>query len=142
MDLPRKTLLAQYHIGAKRLFGTDEDLRRSWLEQQIGHRSAAECTDAGLSAAVRELRRLGALDRPARGGAGGGIDRPTDTQWARLAILAKERGWQGLADPRLKAFVVRTAKISSPRFLTRLTMTRCITGMERWASQEDPAHAV
>lgn len=115
-----------------------EILRRDGLEAMTGHRSARDLSAAELDMVVRYLRRQGASDGRARGGAGNGTDRPTDAQWATIARLARARGWeQGLEDGRLLAFVARTAKISAVRFLDRARATEVITGLERWDAQTD-----
>lgn len=134
----RKKSLALIHMGAARLLGIDNwndpdqnTLYRDWLEANTGQRSCKHLDAQSLARAVRTLRAAGALDSTGRGGRG--ADRPTDAQWARLAALAKERGWfGGLEDSRLRGFVRRTAKVDNTRFLTRQQMSQVITGLERW----------
>lgn len=145
----RRKLLAQLHIGAGRLFGITDwspdgpdaaaiAIYRGWMKEQTGHASAAKAGNAELGDAIRELRRRGALDGRSRGGSGG-PDRPTDAQWAKVAALGRARGWHGLDDPRMLGFVVRTAKVSAMRFLTRGQITAVITGLERWAETDSAA---
>lgn len=116
-----------------------ESLRRDELDALTGRRSARDCSAAELDLVVRYLRRQGAGDGRARGGTGPGTDRPTASQWATIARLARARGWdKGLEDHRLVAFVVRTAAVAAVRFLDRARATQVITGLERWAAQSAP----
>lgn len=84
-----------------------------------------------LDALVRELKRDGWLKdyRP-----GGHADnRPTDAQWRKLAALCRRLGWvQGLDDPALNRFCMRTTHMVSARFLTKALISQVITGLERW----------
>ena len=55
----RKRDLAAIHAGAKQL-NLDEDTRRDLIERVTGYRSAGDLDDAGRTAVLNELRRLGA----------------------------------------------------------------------------------
>lgn len=132
----RNTLLGLIHQGTGRMFGDDHESHRSWVHARTGKRSCRDCTDAQLQAMVKELCRNGVLDGKMRGGQG--VDRPTSRQWAKLAALARARGWRdGLEDKRLAGFIRRTAKVSSPRFLTRVRISQVITGLSHWQQQTD-----
>lgn len=141
----RARLLSAYHAMARpwyaaeaaRLGGDPEQRRRAALAALTGHDSAADCTDAELASAVRTLRRQGAGDARGRGGNGLGDDRPTPQQWATIARMARARGWdRGLTDPRLAAFVRRTAKVNAVRFLGRIQASAIITALGRWSVQD------
>lgn len=128
----RAHLLARYHVLAKKQFGQDEETRRAHLERHTGQRSAADCTDAQLTAVANAMA---AEQDSAIGGIG--LDRPTKPQWARLAALSRARGWDGLDDARLKGFIRRTAKVAAARFLTRELISKVIMGLENWADSPD-----
>lgn len=146
MNTPdRRKLIAQIHMGAARLFGdiapngTGRADYEAWLKQQAGSASCRACSDAQLARAVADLRAQGALDARPKAAAGQGPDRPTPKQWAALAAAARARGWDGPDDGRLVAFVVRTAKVASPRFLSRRAMSKVIQGLKEWAAQDQKA---
>ena len=138
----RAKQLAVIHLGKKKL-GLDDDTYRARLERATGKRSAGDLTEAERLKVIRELIAEGA-DLPLPTGrerqqhpGGQGPDRPTPAQWATIGRLAREMGWQdGLEDGRLKAFVVRTAKVDSTRFLSRRQASAIITGLTRMASQQ------
>jgi len=132
----RRRLLAQVHLGGKRLFGDDRETYEEYLHTHTGERSCAALTVPQLRAVALELRRAGALDGPARGGQRA-ADRPTPAQWAKLGALARAMGWEGLESPALQGFVKRTAKVSHSRFLTRAQASRVITGLETWLGQKN-----
>jgi hypothetical protein len=140
-DPHRRSDLAKIHMTAKALFGdvSKGGLGRSdyedWLEKYTGKRSAAHLSKTARFAFLKRLRREGIV--PAKKAQGGkGADRPTSSQWAYIAKLARELGWQdGLEDARLQGFVERTAKISSARFLKRSDATKVINGLEVWLAQ-------
>ncbi|MCP5230698.1 MAG: DUF1018 domain-containing protein [Zoogloeaceae bacterium] len=151
---PRNTALGLVHKGAAIRFeirdwsegGADADaiaLYRAWLADGTGHSSARELSIDQLDAKVRELRRGGYLDaRKTRGGQGAGGDRPTQAQVDHIGGLARDLGWsRGWEDPNLTAFVVRTAKVSHQRMLSRAGATKIISGLEHWLAQRR-AHEV
>lgn len=125
----RRNLLAQIHLGAKRL-GLSEDQYRGWLEQSTGKRSCRDLNDKQLAHLAAALRKHGAADGGQRGGTS--IDRPTDKQWDKLAAMSRRMGWNGLEDSRLATFVKRVVKVEAPRFLTRQQMSHVLVGLERW----------
>lgn len=137
--------LAMIHMAAKHLFG---DTSRNgagradyedWLEKRTGKRSASKLTTDERIFLVKALRRDGLIPESGRGGAGrsvAGDDRPTSAQWAKIGGLSRSMGWKGLEDPALKAFVTRTAKVSSTRFLTRAQASAVILGLEEWVGQK------
>lgn len=135
----RNTLIGLVHLGFARLNYTDDEYR-DCLERMTDKRSCKDLTDDQLEQLVVRFRNLGVLEeprRPARKYRGGdGINRPTPKQWAMLDRLARELGYDGLEDTGLAAFVRRTAKVDSPRFLTRGTISKVITGLQRWAEQK------
>lgn len=160
--LDRAALLRAYHAEARRYYQRQEQrdrapadstepgaiaarvdaLRGEGLDVLTSHTSARDLSAAELDLVVRYLRRQGATDGRARGGAGNGTDRPTAAQWASIARLARARGWEaGLEDPRLLAFVVRTACVAAVRFIDRRRATAIITGLERWAAQSPAERA-
>lgn len=137
--------LAMIHIAAKHLFGDTSKGGagradyEDWLERRTGKRSASKLTTDERIFLVKALRRDGLIPETGRGGAGrtaAGDDRPTSSQWAKIGGLSRSMGWKGLEDPALKAFVTRTAKVSSTRFLTRQQASAVILGLEHWVSQK------
>lgn len=141
----RNSDLAMIHIAAKRLFGDvskgsdGRDAYEDWLQRHTGKRSAGKLTTSERITLLNMLRRDGLLPERARGGSGqtqGGEDRPTSAQWAKIGGLARSMGWEnGLEDTRLRAFVGRTAKVQSTRFLTRAQATKVNSGLEVWVHQ-------
>ena len=141
----RNADLAMIHMAGKKLFGDvskgghgREDYE-DWLEQRTGKTSAGKLTTEERIKLIRHLRDQGLIEDRVPGGAGvtnGGEYRPTPSQWAKMAALARDLGWsKGLEDERLRGFVKRTAKISSTRFLTRGQASEVITAMGRWKTQ-------
>jgi hypothetical protein len=140
----RNADLAMIHVAAKSLFG---DVTRNgdgradyedWLERLTGRRSASALTADQRIDLIKRLRRDGLIKERGQGGRGEG--RPTSEQWAHIAALARKMGWKdGLEDGRLKAFVERTAKVSSARFITREQATAVITGLRRWLASKGEA---
>ncbi|MCZ6372635.1 DUF1018 domain-containing protein, partial [Vibrio parahaemolyticus] len=77
----------------------------------VGKTSCKEMTDEELMDLVKGLRDEGYLTFNKQPGGQGEGNRPTNAQWAKLAALAKDKGWSGLNDVRLDAFVERTAGV-------------------------------
>lgn len=82
----RNKLLGLLHMAIKQRSVLDENYR-DWLEQNFNVRSAANMTDDQLQEAVDYFRTEGWLDGRGRG-ASDREDRPTNAQWAKLAIQA------------------------------------------------------
>lgn len=135
----RNTLIGLVHLGFARLNYSDAEYR-DCLERMTGKRSCKELTDAQLDQVVRQFKDAGVLEdkrQPAKKYQGGaGYDRPTSKQWAVLDKLAREVGYEGLEDAGLASFVRRVAKVDSPRFLTRGSVSKVITGLQKWAEQK------
>ncbi|MEM6727838.1 MAG: regulatory protein GemA [Pseudomonadota bacterium] len=142
----RNADLAAIHMGGKRTFGDvskggdGREAYEDFLYVHTGKRSAGKLTTRERIDLLRTMRRHGMLPDRAPGGPGRGVagdDRPTSAQWAKLAALGRSLGWEkGLEDERLRGFVIRTAKVSSTRFLTRAGATQVITGLEQWAREQ------
>ena len=126
----RHTLLGLVHLAVKRQGLSDADYR-NWLEQEFGVRSAADLTDAQLHSVVDAFRFSGWLDGKARGSSTTD-DRPTPAQWAKIAALSRELGWDGLEAPGLQKFVEHVTKLSSPRFMNRDQARNVIAGLVSW----------
>lgn len=124
---PRSRLIAKVKIGQKAM-GLDDDAYRDTLERLTGKRSAAKLSFDQLKGVAQYMQDNGAFGAER-------ADRPTKSQFAKMAALAKARGWDGLDCPELKSFAVRTAKISDMRFLTRRLASTVITGLEQWNRQ-------
>ncbi len=140
---PRRNAdLAMIHMAGKRLFGDvsrtgdGRDQYEDWLELFTGKRSAAKLTTQERIDFIAHLRSQDLVEDRVPGGKGvtnAGELRPTRQQWAKMAALARDMGWsKGLEDRRLRGFVMRTAKISSTRFLSRSQATAVINGLARW----------
>lgn len=126
-------LRATAEAGLELTRAESESRHRQWLERKTGKRSCRELTNGQLQDLVDELRRGGWLENSKGWRPGGrGESRPTDAQWRKLAALSKARGWNGLDAPELARFVLRTAKLSGIRFLTKATISQVITGLEKW----------
>lgn len=147
----RNSDLAMIHIAAKHLFGDTSrgsdgrDAYEDWLGRHTGKRSASDLTRDERIAFIKMLRREGLIPESGRGGKGRtavGADRPTSSQWARIGGLSRSMGWNGLEDPALKAFVKRTAKIETTRFMTRKQASAVILGLEEWLRQKGDEDAM
>jgi phage gp16-like protein len=57
----RKKLIQLVHVGAAKLFPSDDAARRAWHKDRTGHESCAAMTIADLENLVAELRRKKAL---------------------------------------------------------------------------------
>jgi len=90
------------------------------------------------------MRKEGLIPDRSTGGKGptsNGEERPTSSQWAKIAALGRAMGWaQGLEDERLRSFVKRTAKVSSTKFLSRTQASKVITGLEVWVAERQGAN--
>lgn len=131
----RNTLLGLIHLAVDRQ-GISETEYRDWLEREFGVRSAASLTDEQLHSTVNCLRSAGWLDRKGRG-ASGRSDQPTTGQWAKIAALSREMGWDGLEAPELQKFVERVTKLSSPRRMKRRDARNVIAGLVSWKKHRE-----
>lgn len=133
----RNILIGLIHLAFARLGQTDEECRDR-MEHLTGKRSCKDLTDAQLQALVDHFRRQGVLEerQTARYPGGPRSDRPTEKQWATLAGLARKVGYDDLNDSRFATFVRRVAKVDNPRFLTRTTVSKVITGLQKWSEQK------
>jgi len=129
----RQRLLAQLHIALNAGSTADKEYR-DWLEAYWGVRSSADLDPPQLREAIAHLTAPGWLESAMRGDPGKG--RPTPKQWTLLEALARSMEWNGLDAPELAAFLKRTAKVDSPRFLTRKGATHVITGLNKWIEQQ------
>ncbi|MGQ3662055.1 regulatory protein GemA [Citrobacter braakii] len=142
----RNTYYGLIHKGAMRMLqaqnggGSSAELDAAYrllLERETGQRSCKSLTWTQLETLYVMLRDAGWLEdlRNYRPG-GTAPSRPTDAQWAKLAALARKRGWKsGLRSKNLEAFVRHTTKVDGVKFLTQSTITLVITGLERWLKQ-------
>lgn len=141
----RNADLATIHIGAKALFGDvskggdGRAAYEDWLERHTSKRSAGKLTTGQRIDLIKMMRKEGLLPDRTPGGKGptaSGEERPTSSQWAKMAALGRSIGWdKGLEDERLRSFVKRTAKVSSTKFLSRTQASKVIMGLESWAAQ-------
>lgn len=133
----RKGHYAMIHKGVTALLKDrmgfcDDDEYRNYLGITVGKTSCKDMTDEELVDLVKNLRSEGYLTFSKQPGGQGEGNRPTNAQWAKLAALAKDKGWDGLNDARLDAFVERTAGVKKTRWLTRTKISEVILGLERW----------
>ncbi|PKF50909.1 regulatory protein GemA [Enterovibrio nigricans] len=134
----RPALYGLVHKGIKALLTErmgyfDDDEYRNYLSLATGGKlSCKEMSDTELKQLVDRLTREGWLTRYTPRLGGETSTQPTGLQWAKLAALAKARGWTGLDDEALDAFVMRTVKVERAKWLTRTTISDVITGLERW----------
>jgi len=138
----RRALIGLVHLAFFRMQCDDAEYRTQ-LEKMTGARSCKNLTDSQLEALVEGFRATGVLDeasptiRKLRGGRG--CNRPTPKQWAAMESLAVAVGFRDIEDPTFKNFLRRTAKVDSPRFLTRGTVSSVILGLQRWMDQKSAA---
>lgn len=133
----RRALLGLAHKGAK-LLGLDDDTRRAaqaaFMGQPGGVASCRDMSTEQLAAWCWELKRRGAdIGIPGPMPRASSWDRPSRSQLGEIERLALAFGWvDGLDDGRLAGFVRRTARVDSPRFLTRAQATSVISGLRKW----------
>lgn len=60
---------------------------------------------------------------------------PTPRQWGLLDELARQMGWDGVYDERLRGFVIRTTSCMALEAMTRRQVSACITGLMCWQEQ-------
>jgi hypothetical protein len=127
-------LRAEAVAGQNLLPGAMDNAYRAWLAERTGQRSCKGLTFAQLQALLDELIAGGWLKDLSKNRPGGKMsDRPTDQQWRKLAALTKVMEWKGgLNAHELRTFVQRTAKVSGTRFLTKVSISQVITGLENW----------
>ena len=94
-----------------------------------GKTSCKDLTDEQLRELIVTLRQQGCLARKATGSA---PNRPTQTQWRKMEILARLLGFGNAMTPQIAVFVKRITKLESPRFLTRQSISKVIIGLEKW----------
>ncbi|EJR3664440.1 regulatory protein GemA [Vibrio cholerae] len=149
MKINRHAYYGLVHKGVKallldRMGFFDGDEYRNYLGIQTGKTSCKDLTDGALMQLVNELKQQGYLEDSSnfkKRLGGSSSNQPSSKQWAKLAILAKSIGWQGLDDPALDSFVKRTIKVERARWLTRDNIRPVILGLERWiAGKEASCH--
>ena len=141
--MTRRALLAQVHIAAKAL-ALDDHTYRAVLERVTGKRSAAECTQPELTAAVREFQRLGWRPQRGRAGTGRGSGRPGHISkaralWRSLWCLDEV---EGDGDEALAAYAARmTRSVAQPAGIQRLQWldaagwNKAIKGLNGWCKR-------
>lgn len=141
--MTRRGLLAQVHIAAKAL-ALDDHTYRAVLERVTGKRSAKECTGPELTAAVRELRRLGWRPRQGHAGPGRAGGRPSHISkaralWRSLWCLDEVAGD---GDDALAAYAARmTRSAAQPEGIQRLQWldaagwNKVIKGLTGWCKR-------
>lgn len=110
-----------------------DDAYRECLISLTDKSSCKEMTFAELQSVISLLRDQGYLNTQAPRTTIANANKPTDAQWRKLAALSYSRGWAGLNDPALAAFVLRTTKVSNIKLLTRPLISDAITGLEKWS---------
>jgi Protein of unknown function (DUF1018) len=130
----RNNLMAMIHIAAANLdIKSHSEEYRDWLESVSGSRSCKNLADDQLAAVVARLKQKGLLLNKPTGSA---PNRPTNAQWAKVEILAKQLPLESVKTPHFAAWVKKVTKLESPRFLTKTTMRDVIAGLERWLAYE------
>jgi phage gp16-like protein len=135
----RSAMIAKVHVAKKQL-ALDDGSYRAVLKRMTGQESAANCTDGQLERLLKEFKRLGFVNAPAR-------NRTTSEKpWVRKVLAL----WADLAplldqatDETLRVFVARQTKsarnpagISRPEWLTSEDATPVIQGLEGWLARE------
>ena len=110
---------------------TDEAYR-ACLSRLTSKSSCKEMTFTELQSVITLLREQGYLTITKPPSTIPNGNKPTDAQWRKLAALAYAKGWSGLKDPALTAFVQRTTHVSKIKLLTRQLISDAITGLEKW----------
>ncbi len=111
---------------------TDEAYR-ACLKKLTSKSSCKDMTFTELNSVISLLREQGYLTTTKRVNTIPSGNKPTDAQWRKLAALAYAKGWSGLQDPKLLAFVQRTTHLSNIKLLTRQLISETITGLEKWS---------
>lgn len=130
----RRSLLAKLHIARKALAMQEEDYRHV-LERETGKRSAKDCSEAELSAALNCFTRMGF--RPAgpskRRELGGGMAvRKARAMWISLYQLgAIEDG----SDAALESFGRRQLRVERLRWASEREMFRLIEALKSIAAR-------
>lgn len=143
----RTALIGKVHALAKKL-GYDEETYRVILLTQTGKTSCRDMTDKQLSGLAEALECLSkgvampdAVKTPnASPRLLAGQALPTPAQWETLAGIACRVGWSGLDDFRLLNFARRTAKVEELGELSRMAMSKLITGISRMLNQRKVNH--
>ncbi len=132
----KSRLIAKIHIAIQKK-GVTEEAYREWLEKLFNVRSSKYLDESQLIQAVEILTSAGWLDGNGRGATSEQGDRPSAKQWAKLAALSRQMGWDGLEDKALSTFCKRTAKVDSPRFLNRNKIRVVISALQKWHNSLD-----
>ncbi|MGX9455530.1 regulatory protein GemA [Photobacterium damselae subsp. damselae] len=149
MKINRNVYYGLVHKGIKacleqRMGFYDEDEYRNQLALRTNKTSCKDLTNTELHQLVKSLERDGHLTlkgtKPSNGRyiprpGGNHSNKPSDAQWAKLAALAKDRGWSGLDAIELARFVKRTVKVEQVSWLTAKSISLVILGLERWNAQ-------
>lgn len=134
----RLAMIAKVHIAKVRL-GMGEDDYRDMLKRVTGLTSAGLMAVPELDAVLKELRRLGFKDRPARGAA------PSHKAQIRMVHAL----WKDLAPhltdgsvTALRSFVQRQTKsparpegIAAPEFLGPEDANKVVEGLKAWLAR-------
>jgi Bacteriophage Mu, GemA protein len=125
-DPKRNSMLAAYHVRAKRL-GWDEDTRRAWLKRETGVESAAELSTEQLGA-VLDAMKLPFMPRPRH------PERPVEPQVAMLRSLWMEAYLHGLVksagERALIKFVRRVTGVDAIAWLSAVDANKAIEGLK------------
>jgi phage gp16-like protein len=131
MPADRATLVKLVHVGARQLFGADQDARRDWQRQRTGKASCADMTPAQLEVLVTELRRRGAL-QPRRRPAHRPESRKIWALWAQLKLM----GAVGDGSPRaLGRWLQRQHGKHHPDWLAPDEAQRAIEALKAWLAR-------
>lgn len=138
----RAALIGKVHTLAK-ILGYDDDTYRTVLLTQTGKTSCKNMTDKQLSRLAEVLGCLSkgkpmpdssAVPQASPASLAGQV-LPTAKQWETLTALSIRAGWSGLNDFRLLVFVLHTAKVAELGDLSRLNMSKVISGLSRRLAQ-------
>lgn len=145
---PRRTLLAQIHIGRKAL-GLDDDTYHDMLEAVTGKDSAAIMTVIELQQVVDHLRSRGWQNATAPTTKGKKAFKPSDKLhvrkvWALWGDLARSGALRSSNKASCRLFVERMTGCADPEWLTPEQATKVIEGLkaiQRRAGQKQKADA-
>lgn len=129
--------LIKFIKTGQRFMGWGDDVYRAWLEKNTGRRSCTECNDGQLALLADILRKHGFAPLPApraKGGSGPGF--PSQAQWRKVEMLAKEHGYRGLDDPGFATLCHKVAKVDSPRFLDAKGVNAILAALENWLAHK------
>lgn len=133
----RRAMIAKVHLASKQL-GLDEDTYRSVLHQVTGHMSAADCSEAELSAVVEHFKARGfaPLARPKKRGRPAAADHPAAKKARALWISLGHLGAiDNVSEQALEAFARRQLKVTALQWADQALCYKLIEALKAIAQR-------